>query len=49
MFVIVLFVYCTVCVVCMFAPVGKNGFANYCEGKNQIYNTIMLLIVDFNS
>jgi len=22
--------------VCMFAPVGKNGFVNYCEGKLKI-------------
>jgi len=36
--------YCTVAV-CMFAPVGKNSSANYCEGKlkiNQSIDTYML-------
>ena len=58
MFVIVLSVYCTVCIVIrllyiyMFAPVGKNGFADYCEGKlkiNQSIDVIRLCQMIINS
>ena len=37
---------CYTVVLCiMFTPVGKNGFANYCEGKLKIKSNQWLLIV----